>query len=131
VTPAPSAADYRRLAQARERWHTALAGLAVTAVATLVFWLLPLPLPQSPPAPVSTGAHAAAALPPAVLRSRRSEGCRSWRVFGEDRSGLGAPQSEVQVCDAEPGPLRTLAGFDIGARHGLEALRADEVIVPS
>jgi hypothetical protein len=43
VTNSPTAADYRRMAQLRDRWHTALTGLAVTALAILVFWLLPLP----------------------------------------------------------------------------------------
>jgi len=39
----PSAADYRRRAWNRDRWHTALAVLAVATLAVLVFCLLPLP----------------------------------------------------------------------------------------
>lgn len=51
-------------------------------------------------------------------------------VFGEAHPGV-AP-FELQVCAAEPGPLRTSAGFQITVAHGLEALRgADLVIVPS
>jgi transcriptional regulator GlxA family with amidase domain len=39
---------------------------------------------------------------------------------------------EVQVCAAGRGPLRTTAGFDIAAAHGLEAVAAaDIVILPS
>lgn len=43
LTQAPSASDYRLLARTRDRWHTALTGLGVTAVTLLVFRLLPLP----------------------------------------------------------------------------------------
>jgi hypothetical protein len=43
VTHSPTAADYRRLAETRDRWHAALTGLTVTALVILVFWLLPLP----------------------------------------------------------------------------------------
>lgn len=51
-------------------------------------------------------------------------------VFGEERPGI--PPFELKVCGAEPGPLRTTAGFDISVPFGLEALaRADTVIVPS
>jgi transcriptional regulator GlxA family with amidase domain len=53
-------------------------------------------------------------------------------VFGEDRRNLGVPAFDLRVCAAEPGPLRTTAGFAIETRHGLAALRAaDVVIVPS
>lgn len=53
-------------------------------------------------------------------------------VFGEDRRELGAARFEVTVCAAEPGPLRTAAGFSIATPHGLAALRhAQVVIVPS
>ena len=46
-------------------------------------------------------------------------------VFGEERSELG-------VCAAESGKLRTTGGFSIEARHGVGQLaRADLVIVPS
>jgi negative regulator of sigma E activity len=43
MSQAPKAADHRRIAQIRDRWHTALTGLAVAALVVLVFWLLPLP----------------------------------------------------------------------------------------
>lgn len=43
MTQPPTASDYRRIAQIRDRWHAALTGLGVTAVTLLVFWLLPLP----------------------------------------------------------------------------------------
>ncbi len=50
----------------------------------------------------------------------------------EDRSRWGLPRFALRVCAAEPGPLRTAAGFSIQARHGLAGLRnADIVIVPS
>jgi hypothetical protein len=39
----PTAADYRHQVLRRERWYSYLAGLAVMAVAALVFWLLPFP----------------------------------------------------------------------------------------
>lgn len=37
----PSVSDYRQQAAARERWRSALAGLAVVVTVLLVFWLLP------------------------------------------------------------------------------------------
>lgn len=43
VNHSPTAADYRRMAEIRDRWHAALTGLAVTALVILVLWLLPLP----------------------------------------------------------------------------------------
>ncbi|KRE97634.1 AraC family transcriptional regulator [Frateuria sp. Soil773] len=52
-------------------------------------------------------------------------------VFGEAAGAAAAP-FEVRVCAAEPGELRSLAGFGIAARHGLRELaRADIVVVPS
>ena len=51
-------------------------------------------------------------------------------VFGDGPPG--APDFVLDVCAAESGPLRTSAGFEIVARHGLAPLaRADIVIVPS
>jgi transcriptional regulator GlxA family with amidase domain len=51
-------------------------------------------------------------------------------VFGERHPGV--PRFRFQVCGAEPGPLRTTAGFTIEPAQGLAALRyADTVIVPS
>lgn len=53
-------------------------------------------------------------------------------VFGEDRRPDGSPRFRLRVCAAEPGPLRTNAGFDVVAKGGLGALRtADIVVVPS
>jgi transcriptional regulator GlxA family with amidase domain len=53
-------------------------------------------------------------------------------VFGGDRGGPDAPAFKVLVCATEKGPLRTTAGFDITAAHGLKALaRADIVILPT
>ncbi|WP_363798053.1 helix-turn-helix domain-containing protein [Lysobacter firmicutimachus] len=50
----------------------------------------------------------------------------------EPRDRPGLPDFELRVCAAEPGPLRSRAGFDIGTRHGLKSLDwADTVIVPS
>ncbi|MBX9399808.1 helix-turn-helix domain-containing protein [Lysobacter sp. BMK333-48F3] len=47
-------------------------------------------------------------------------------------SDFQLPDFQLRVCAAEPGPLRSRAGFDIGTRHGLKALDwADTVIVPS
>jgi transcriptional regulator GlxA family with amidase domain len=53
-------------------------------------------------------------------------------VFGEDYSAGGVPRFDVRVCAVEPRMLRTTAGFDIAAPHGLDAIAAaDIVIVPS
>ncbi len=53
-------------------------------------------------------------------------------VFGEERKEIPMPRFEVEVCRAEPGPLRTRAGFEIATRRGLAALRAaDVVFLPS
>jgi hypothetical protein len=43
----PSVADYRRKAERREQRQTAAAMAFVVALAALVFWLLPLPLPPA------------------------------------------------------------------------------------
>lgn len=52
-------------------------------------------------------------------------------VFGEP-AGAEAPLFDVRVCAAEPGELRSQAGFSIGTRYGLRELaRADIVVVPS
>lgn len=52
-------------------------------------------------------------------------------VFGE-ASDAGPSPFELRVCAAEPGELRSQAGFGIVARHGLRALAwADIVVVPS
>ncbi|MBA2080075.1 hypothetical protein PCA_16375 [Rhodanobacter sp. PCA2] len=52
-------------------------------------------------------------------------------VFGETADEEASP-FELRVCAAEPGELRTQAGFGIVARHGLRALAwADIVVVPS
>jgi transcriptional regulator GlxA family with amidase domain len=51
-------------------------------------------------------------------------------LFGDRHPG--APVFELRVCATEPGALRTTAGFEVHARHGLHAVRwADWVIVPS
>ncbi|WP_369943760.1 GlxA family transcriptional regulator [Xanthomonas medicagonis] len=53
------------------------------------------------------------------------------QVF-EVRPDADLPAFDLRVCAAEPGPLRTDAGFAIHVEHGLEALDgADMVIVPS
>lgn len=53
-------------------------------------------------------------------------------IVFEDRGLPGMPRFKVKVCAAEKGPLRTNAGFSIGAVHGLRALaRAGTIIVPS
>jgi len=53
-------------------------------------------------------------------------------VVFEPRSDPRLPRYTLTVCAAEPGPLRTNAGFEIVTPHGLDALaRADIVIVPS
>ncbi|HEY9133175.1 MAG TPA: helix-turn-helix domain-containing protein [Dyella sp.] len=53
-------------------------------------------------------------------------------VFGEDLARLGAPRYELMVCAAEPGPLRTMAGFSIDAPYGLERLGdAGTIVVPA
>jgi transcriptional regulator GlxA family with amidase domain len=53
-------------------------------------------------------------------------------VFGPDMAGDGVPPFRLQVCAGETGPLRTTAGFTIGATQRLAALaRAHTIIVPS
>lgn len=53
-------------------------------------------------------------------------------VFGAQRADSDATAFEVQVCAADPAPLRTTAGFDIATAFGLKALNtADIVIMPS
>ncbi|WP_371181476.1 GlxA family transcriptional regulator [Xanthomonas sacchari] len=53
------------------------------------------------------------------------------QVF-EARPDTDLPAFDLRVCAADPGPLRTDAGFAIQVQHGLEALEgADTVIVPS
>jgi transcriptional regulator GlxA family with amidase domain len=54
--------------------------------------------------------------------------CLVFKDHGDD----DLPRFDLRVCAAEPGPLRTEAGFSIQTRHGLSGLRgADTVIVPS
>lgn len=51
-------------------------------------------------------------------------------VFGDIHPGV--PAFDLLVCAAEPGPLRTTAGFEVSVRHGIDVLaRADVIIVPS
>jgi transcriptional regulator GlxA family with amidase domain len=51
-------------------------------------------------------------------------------VFGDPHPG--APSFRLRVCAAEPGPLRTTAGFEISTAHGVAALDdADMIIIPS
>jgi transcriptional regulator GlxA family with amidase domain len=51
-------------------------------------------------------------------------------VFGDIHPGM--PLFNVKVCAAETGSINTTAGFSLGIRHGLSALRtADTIIVPS
>lgn len=53
-------------------------------------------------------------------------------VFEKALSADGTPLYQLQVCSAEPGQLRTNAGFSIVAEHSLAVLeRANMVIVPS
>lgn len=53
-------------------------------------------------------------------------------VFGVDRSDMGLPNYRLRVCAAEPGRIRTKAGFSITAGFGLETVRrAGTVIVPA
>ena len=53
-------------------------------------------------------------------------------VFALARPELGVERwYEFALCAPQPGPLRVVGGFTVGAPHGLEALeRADTVIVP-
>lgn len=51
-------------------------------------------------------------------------------VFGEHPPGM--PPFNLQICSAEPGPLKTTAGFSLGIKPGLQVLKtADSIIVPS
>ncbi|HYZ01228.1 MAG TPA: helix-turn-helix domain-containing protein [Candidatus Binatia bacterium] len=53
-------------------------------------------------------------------------------VFGVDRSDMGLPNYELRVCGADPGALRTKAGFLMEPVHDLRALEeARTVIVPA
>lgn len=53
-------------------------------------------------------------------------------VVFEDRPDLGVPPYRLRICAAEPGPLRTTAGFSITTPHGLRSLaQAATIIVPS
>lgn len=53
-------------------------------------------------------------------------------VFGTDRSDQGLPTYDFAVCAAEPGPVRSEAGFDLLVRHGLDRLDdADLIGVPA
>jgi transcriptional regulator GlxA family with amidase domain len=53
-------------------------------------------------------------------------------AFDEEAPGPLARHYRLRVCAAEPGRLRTTAGFDLGVRAGLRALaRAQIVVVPS
>ncbi len=52
------------------------------------------------------------------------------QVFGIERPGL-ATQYAFSVCAERPGPVPTLAGYDMLVTEGLDALdRADTVVVP-
>jgi len=56
-------------------------------------------------------------------------GCAA-QVFGIERRGL-PPRYTFGVCTEEPGPVATLAGFDMLVTEGLDALdRADTVLLP-
>ncbi|MFK0290173.1 GlxA family transcriptional regulator [Streptomyces sp. NPDC090442] len=51
-------------------------------------------------------------------------------VFGVERHGV-AVRYAFEVCAEEPGPVPTLAGYDMLVTHGLAALdRADTVVIP-
>lgn len=48
-------------------------------------------------------------------------------VFGDAHPDI--PAFRLKVCGAEPGPLRTTAGFDVTVRYGLAALASAEIII--
>ena len=51
-------------------------------------------------------------------------------VFGDRHPDM--PNFDFKVCAAERGPINTTAGFSVGVKHGLSALRkAETIIVPS
>jgi transcriptional regulator GlxA family with amidase domain len=53
-------------------------------------------------------------------------------VFDGERMEPDMPAFELRVCAAEPGPLKTTAGFTVGTTYGLDALHdADVIVVPS
>lgn len=53
-------------------------------------------------------------------------------VFDEERAGPLSARYRLRVCAAEPGKLRTTAGFSLEVERGLRVLAtADVVIVPS
>jgi transcriptional regulator GlxA family with amidase domain len=53
-------------------------------------------------------------------------------VFGIDRSDSGGPSFDFTIATAEPGPVRTSAGFDLLIESGLDvAAGADLIAVPA
>jgi transcriptional regulator GlxA family with amidase domain len=50
-------------------------------------------------------------------------------VFGVDRTADGLPGFDFAVCSAQPGPVPTTAGFSINVEHGLERLRAADLVI--
>ncbi len=53
-------------------------------------------------------------------------------IFGIDRSDIVDPWYDLRLCAAEPGPLRTAGGLQLGITHPLSALReADTVLIPA
>ncbi|MCM2415931.1 GlxA family transcriptional regulator [Streptomyces sp. RKAG290] len=54
------------------------------------------------------------------------------RLFGQARSGSGAPLYDVVTCTPVPGEVSTDTDFSINVAHGPDALdRADTVVVPA
>ena len=55
-----------------------------------------------------------------------------YMVFGDDRTSLGLPETEILLFATTPGRIRSSMGLEMNVQHGLEAMEeADLVILPA
>ncbi|MGX5357455.1 helix-turn-helix domain-containing protein [Kocuria sp. KH4] len=52
--------------------------------------------------------------------------CEAWAI---DRSRDGLPVMDFAVCSPDGRPVRTIAGFDVAVRHGLDRVAAADLVV--
>jgi AraC family transcriptional regulator, transcriptional activator FtrA len=50
-------------------------------------------------------------------------------VFGVDRTAQGLPKFDFAVCSVQPGPVRSLIGFDLTTEHGLGRAEAADLVL--
>ena len=55
----------------------------------------------------------------------------AYEAFGLDRSDDGVPVPDFAVCTPVPGEVRTIAGFGITVKHGLDRLAEADLVVVS